>query len=103
MKLAPLAAALVIGSLTTPVMAADGHAEKAEAKKAMFTVDQPIEKLAADPRSKAVLDKHLPGFDQHPAYDQFKSMSLKAIAPFSQGAITEDMLKKISADLAAIK
>ena len=102
MKFAPLAAALVLGSLTAPAMA-DDHADKTEAKKAALTIDTPIEKLAADPRSKAVLDKHLPGFDQHPAYDQFKAMSLKAIAPFSQGAITEEMLTKISTDLAAIK
>jgi hypothetical protein len=40
---------------------------------------------------------------QHPAYEQFKSLSLKSVAPFSQGMITEDMLTKISADLSEIK
>lgn len=101
MKLAPLAAALVIGSLATPAIA-DGHGDHTEAKAAALTIDTPIEKLVADERSKAVLDKHMPGIDKHPSYDQFKSMSLKAIAPFSQGAITEQMLTDIAADLAKI-
>jgi hypothetical protein len=50
-----------------------------------------------------VLVKHLPGIDQHPAYDQFKSLSLRTVAPFSQGMISDDLLAKIDADLAAIK
>lgn len=103
MKFAPIAAALLLGSLATPAFADSDGDHSNHANHAMFTIDTPIEKLAADPRSKAVLDKHLPGFDKHPAYDQAKVMSLKAIAPFSQGAITDETLAKISADLAKIK
>jgi hypothetical protein len=50
-----------------------------------------------------VLAKHLPGIDQHPAYEQFKALSLKALAPFSQGLISDELLGKIGTDLAAIK
>jgi hypothetical protein len=50
-----------------------------------------------------VVTTHLPGIDQHPAYEQFKAISLKAVAPFSQGLITDEVLAKIAADLAAIK
>jgi hypothetical protein len=57
----------------------------------------------ADERAKAVVTKHLPGIDQHPSYDQFKAISLKSLAPFSQGMITDELLGKINADLAAIK
>jgi hypothetical protein len=59
----------------------------------------------ADERAKAVVLKHFGGQDltQHPAYEQFKAMSLKMVAPFSQGMITDEMLTKIAADLAAIK
>lgn len=121
MKFAAVAAALALGAFSVPALAdhhgthAD-HAAKAEhadhadhanhadhAAAAKFTIDTPIEKLAADPQAKAVLDKHMPGFDKHPYYDQAKVMSVKAIAPFSQGMITEDMLAKIAADLAEIK
>ena len=40
---------------------------------------------------------------QHPMYESFKSMSLNQLAPMSQGKITDDMLKKVATDLAAIK
>ena len=118
MKIASLAAAIALGSLATPALAdhhgkhADhsnhaGHADhaKAEAKAAKYTTDTPIEKLVADEKAKAVLAKHMGGQDvsAHPMYDQFKAMSLKAIAPFSQGMITNEMLTKINTDLAEIK
>jgi hypothetical protein len=93
-----LAAAVAI---TAPAFAEDSAATTATA--AAFTVDMPIEALMADERAKAVVAKHLPGIDQHPAYDQFKALSLKSLAPFSQGMITEEVLGKIEADLAAIK
>ena len=119
MKIASLAAALALGSLATLAVAQDKHANhanhaehanhadhaKAEAKAAKYTTDTPIEKLVADEKAKAVLAKHMGGQDvsAHPMYDQFKAMSLKAIAPFSQGMITDEMLTKINTDLAEIK
>ncbi len=67
-----------------------------------MTLDTPIETIAANPAGKAVLDKDLPGLTTHPAYDQFKGMSLKEVAPMSQGAVTDAMLTKVGADLAAL-
>lgn len=103
MKFSPLAAlCLAAAGLAAPAAAlAQGEAPAAPA--AAFTVDTPIEALMADERAKAVLTKHLPGIDQHPAYEQFKALSLKALAPFSQGMISDELLGKIDADLAAIK
>ncbi len=102
MKFAPLTAlAFAAVAITAPAIAAEEAATTATA--AAFTVDTPIEALMADERAKAVVVKHLAGIDQHPAYEQFKALSLKSLAPFSQGLITEDVLAKIAADLAAIK
>ncbi len=67
-----------------------------------FTLDTPIEQIVANPAGKAVLDKDLPGLTTHPAYDQFKGMSLKEVEPMSQGALTDDMIAKAGADLAAL-
>lgn len=111
MKFAALAAVLAVGSFAGPALA-DNHGDHADhadhsdhAEAAKFTLDTPIEQLMGDERAKAVLVKHFGGEDvsTHPMYDQFKAMSLKAVAPFSQGMITAEMLEKISADLAAIK
>ena len=70
---------------------------------AKFTTDTPIETIAADPAGKAVLDKDFPGLTSHPAYDQFKGMSLKAVQPMSQGAISDEAIAKATTDLAAVK
>lgn len=69
-----------------------------------LNLDTPIETIAADPQGKAILTADL-GADvtQHPAYESFKGMSLAQVAPMSGGKITDDMLKKVATDLAAIK
>ncbi|MFM7347890.1 MAG: hypothetical protein ACKO01_00190 [Erythrobacter sp.] len=105
MKFAPLAAlGLAVAAIAIPAAAQDAPAAPAApATASLFSTDTPIEALVADARAKAVLDKYLPGIDQVPQYDMFKAMSLKAIAPFSQGMISDEMLAKIKADLTAIK
>ncbi len=101
MKFVPLAAlGLALAAVTAP---AATLAQDAPAPAAAFSIDTPIEALMADERAKAVVTTHLPGIDHHPAYDQFKALSLKALAPFSQGLISDELLGKIAADLAAIK
>jgi len=90
---------------TTPAPApAPTAAATPAAPATKFNLDTPIETLVADPAAKAVLDKDL-GNDvsKHPAYDSFKSMSLNAVAPMSGGAVTDEMLKTLATDLAAIK
>jgi len=68
-----------------------------------FTIDTPIEQLIADPAAKAVLEASIPGISSHPSLEQFKALSLTAVQPYSGGAITDAMIAKITADLAAIK
>ena len=80
----------------SPVVAAPAAAAK-------FTLDTPIETIAADPAGKAVLDTDIPGTTTHPMYDQFKGMSLNQVQPMSQGALTDAAMAKVKTDLAAIK
>jgi hypothetical protein len=89
--------------LAANVQASDAAVAPATQTPANLTIDAPIETLLADERAKAVVDAHLPGIASHPAYGQFKAMSLRAVQPFSQGMITDEVLAKIEADLAAIK
>ena len=53
--------------------------------------------LWANPATKAVLEKDVPGIDQY--MDQIKDMTLAQVAPMSQGAIDDAKLKAIQADL----
>ena len=69
---------------------------------ASFSVDKTtIGDLWANEKTKAVLQKDVPGIDQY--MDQIKDMTLAQVAPMSQGAIDDAKLKAIQADLDAIK
>ncbi|MEP3422584.1 MAG: hypothetical protein ABJN35_12670 [Erythrobacter sp.] len=100
MKFAPLAALLLIAGASTPALA-DGHTESSEAAVA-FTINTPIEVLMADEAAKAVVLAHLPGIDNHPAYGQFKGMSLVELKPWSQGMITDQTLEDVAEGLATL-
>lgn len=89
---------------TAPAAAsAPAASPAAPAAAAKFSLDTPIEALVADAKAKAVLDADLPGVTTHPSYDMFKGMSLRAVQPMSDGKLTDEMLKKVETDLAAIK
>ncbi|MGK6354049.1 hypothetical protein ACMGDH_02340 [Sphingomonas sp. DT-207] len=102
----PAAAALALlapGAFAQTAPAPAPATATATPATAKFNLDTPIEALVADPRAKAVLDADLPGTTTHPAYESFKSMSLRAVQPFSDGKLTDEMLKKVEVDLAAIR
>ena len=100
--LAGAAALLLTTGVANAQAPAAMPAPPAAAAAGGMTLDTPIETIVANPAGKAVLDKDIPGLTTHPAYDQFKSMSLKEVQPMSQGAVTDDMLAKTGADLAAL-
>ncbi|MCH7863225.1 hypothetical protein ACQKOH_06120 [Sphingomonas sp. NPDC092331] len=76
----------------------------AAAPAAKFSADTPIEALFANEGAKAVLVADgLGDIDKHPAYEQFKAMSFRAIQPFSEGKLTDEILAKLDADLAKVK
>ncbi len=57
-----------------------------------LSIDSTIGEILADDKGKAILDKHIAGFSTNPQIEPAKGMSLKAVAPMSQGAITDAML-----------
>ena len=96
-------AAAVLALLTPGAFAQTAPAPATATTAAKFNLDTPIEALVADPKAKAVLDADLPGVSTHPSYDMFKGMSLRAVQPMSNGKLTDEALKKVETDLAAIK
>ncbi|MET0307569.1 MAG: hypothetical protein ABW023_02580 [Sphingomonas sp.] len=107
MKLALTAAALAclapVAALaqTAPAPATPAAPAAAVAK---FNLDTPIEALVADEKAKAVLAADLQtDVTANPSYDQFKAMSLRQVQPFAPDKLTDELLKKVEADLAAIK
>ena len=69
----------------------------AEGKKSVDAT--PIAELAADPAGKSILDKELPGLTDHPAYEQFKGMTLRQLQPMSGGVISDERITAVQAAL----
>lgn len=86
-----------------PQPPAQAEAARPAASDTRFSVETtPIQVLEADPAAKAAVAKHFPSLFSHPAYSMIKSMPLKAIAPYSQGAINDETLAALQADLDAL-
>jgi len=64
-----------------------------------FSVDTPVEHIAADPRGKAILDHDVPGLMASRSYLLFEDMSLSQIATVSGGKLTKAKLDLVQADL----
>jgi hypothetical protein len=103
MKITAFAAVLAMfaaaPALAQAPAATPAAAPASAAAGALSVETTPIETLVANPAAKAVLEKDLPGLTTHEAYDQFKAMTLSQVAPMSQGAITDEALKTVQADL----
>jgi hypothetical protein len=65
------------------------------------TTTTPYSKLLADPAAKAVIEKLLPESLQYA--DVIGDQTLKEVQPMAQGAVTDEMLAKVDAELAKIK
>jgi beta-glucosidase len=66
-----------------------------------FTLDSLLKDLLADPRAKAVLEKHIPQVLAAPEIQMGMGMSLNQIAPFAAEVLTTEVLKAIETDLSA--
>lgn len=87
--------------LSSPALAQTAPAPAPAPVAEKLSIDWPIEALMADPVGKAVMDKEMPSLMSHPAYEQFKSMSLRQLQPYSGGAITDEKIAAIEAALEA--
>ena len=95
-----IATLLVIAS-AQPLLAQAPPAAVATATR--FSLDTPIEAIAADPAGKAVLEAVFPDMLAHPEYPNFRSMSLNQVQPLAQGAITDEQMARAKAELAKVK
>ena len=96
-----VSAASVAQAQTAPATAQPAPA--APAATGVLNGDTPIETLMARPETKALLLKYVPEIEGHPAYDQFKSMSLRQLEPLAGGIITAEKISSLEADLKNVK
>ena len=101
LKAVVIGAALSLSASAVSTVSAQTAPAAAAAK---FSADTPIETIEANADAKATLDKVI-GADlsKHPQYDAFKGLSPRQLAPYSEGKVTDDMLKALDTGLASIK
>ena len=97
-----IAAAMLLAAAQS-VAAPAPVAPVAVAPAARLNLDTPVELIMADPKGKAVLDANLPQVATHPSYEMFKGMSLKQLQGYAADQLTDAVLAKTAADLAAVK
>ena len=86
-----IAGVIATATLSAPVLAADA--------KVMSTTETTIGDLLANPDSKAIVDKYMPGFSGNPQVEMAKGMTFKQIQQFAPDQIKDELLAKIDADL----
>ncbi|MBL8378874.1 MAG: hypothetical protein JNM79_13465 [Burkholderiales bacterium] len=69
-----------------------------------YSIDTSIVDLLDNPAPRAVIDAHMPALAGNPQIGMARNMglSLKVIAGFSGGRITDEMLAAVGADLAKL-
>jgi hypothetical protein len=74
-----------------------------QAKPAYSTADTDIGTLIDNPETKAILDKHMPGFSANEQVAMARGMTLRAVQSMVPDQIKAEALDKIDADLTTLK
>lgn len=102
MKTVVLAAALLLSSAAANAALAQTAPTSAAAPGVMSSQTTTVGELIDKPASKAILDKDIPGLSSNPQIDAARGMTLAAIQPYASDQITDEVLKKVDADLAKL-
>jgi hypothetical protein len=65
-------------------------------------LDTPIQTLAANPVTAAIVEANIPGLLENNNYFFFKGMSLKTVASLSHGQISSETLQTTSSQLKSV-
>jgi hypothetical protein len=67
-----------------------------------LSIETTLSDLFANEKSKAILEKHIPGISTHPQISMGLGFPLSLVANYSSGLITPEMLNAVQADLLAL-
>ncbi len=102
LRIVPVAFTAAIALSACGYVAAPAFSAQAQEAGASYTLDTPIEQIAAAPQGAAILHKDIPGLLENSSYPMFKSMSLKLVASLSGGRLDAQTLAETQADLARL-
>jgi hypothetical protein len=98
--LAGLTLAVAAGAVAN---AADPAPATAAAPAAGASVDSKIGDLLANPATKAVVDKYMPGLETSPYLDMAKGMTVRDASKYPQAGLDDAKLTAMDAELKATK
>ena len=64
-----------------------------------LSIDSTLREILADERGRTVIEEHHPSLATDPQMESAMDLSLKEIASYSSGAITDESLKAMDAGL----
>jgi hypothetical protein len=82
--------------------AAPGALAMPEAPVLNYDLNTPIQTLALNPATAAIVNANIPGLLEDDNYSMFKSMSLKTVASLSNGRISGETLQTIAGQLKSV-
>jgi hypothetical protein len=91
-----------LAGCSAPRPAAVALPEALAAPAPAFSLNTPVDVIAANPGGKAVLDRDVPGLMASKSYMLFDDMSLSQIAEVSSGQLTQAKLDLVEADLSKL-
>ena len=98
-----LALAVAGAAVPAVAIAQTAPAPAAPAAAAKYSTEETeIGTLLDDPAAKAILDKHVPGLSSNEQVDMARAMTLKDMQQYAPDTLTDSVLAKVNADLAAI-
>jgi hypothetical protein len=71
-----------------------------------YTMDTKVGEILKDTKAVEILEKYVPGVSKNPMLGLAKGMTLKAILampPAKEAGLTEEMVKKVLAEINALK
>ncbi|HUE66085.1 MAG TPA: hypothetical protein VMO78_17070 [Rhizomicrobium sp.] len=92
--------ALIALLIAAPVWAEEAQTSTSDTPT--YTLNTPVETIAATPAAAAVLNRDLPGLLTDPSYAIFKAMSLKQMQQASGGDLSIVDVNKALEDLQAL-
>ena len=98
-----LIAGLLAAGLAGSVAASAQAPAATAAAPAYSTSETSIGDLLDNPATKAVLDKHMPGFAGNPQIDMARGMTLKQIQQFAGDAVTDELERRATMTLTSGK
>jgi len=90
------------GPIKTPIFFQSPFTPIQEERTVAYSINSTVAELLDNPATLAFIEKNMAELPNHPMLGMIMNMPLKALAPFSEGKLTDEVLAQIDAELAKL-